>query len=252
MFLTITSILRWAFGLPLFLCWAVVLIALSYIWPMRKLRPLAKFAFRMTLAVFGLRVKVSGTEHIDPNKGYIYMSNHVSLFEPFIVGISHPTWVIAIEKQENFKIPFYGLLISRWGNIPIDRGNLESAKQSLERAKEALADGVSIGFMPEGTRTRNGELGPFKKGGFHTAIDAGAEIVPFAFRNLYQFNRTGSWLLTPQTVEVHFTAPIDSKAYGKEHLDALSDKVRSQIIEALEYPAGAPEGQLAEPRGTYS
>lgn len=245
---TLNSLIRWPLGIAVLTFWTLVLIVLTRVAPMRRVRPVARFGFRMLLAVAGLRVKMRGLEHVDPAKGYVCMSNHVNLFEPFVMGAFFPGWIVAIEKKENFKLPIYGALIKAWGNIPIDRQDLKSAMASLERAKEALASGVSIQIMPEGTRTRSGELGPFKKGGFHMAIDAGATILPFAFRNMYRFSHTGSWKLTPTEIEIVFTAPIDASQYAKDDLQALSDKVRAQIVDALEAPApeALPAAERAE------
>jgi 1-acyl-sn-glycerol-3-phosphate acyltransferase len=155
-----------------------------------------------------------------------------------------PQWCVAIEKKSNFKLPIYGLLIKRWGNIPIDRENLGSALQSLEQAKRALASGESIAIMPEGTRSRDGQLAKFKKGGFHLAIDAGATIVPYAYKGLYEFMPHGTYWLRARTIEVVFTPPIDASAYTKEDLPALIAKVRGQILDALDQAETGSGGQL--------
>lgn len=246
MLATLNSLIRWTLGAVVLFFWTMILVVLTRVATMRKVHAVARFGFRQLLAVAGLKVKVRGLEHVDPAKGYLCMSNHVNLFEPFVMGAYFPGWIVAIEKKENFKLPIYGSLIKAWGNIPIDRQDLKSAMESLRRAQEALASGVSIQIMPEGTRSRSGELGAFKKGGFHMAIDAGATILPFAFRNMYTFSHTGSWKLTPTEIELVFTPPIDASAYTKDELQALSDKVRGQIAGALEAPA--PEALPASER----
>lgn len=231
--IAITSLLRWAVGLPYSLAIMGFLFVASYAVPVPRMRPLIRVLFRSMLWVFGLRVEVEGLEQLDPRRGYLFMSNHVNLFEPFIVGAYFPHWVVGVEKRSNFKIPVYGWLIRRWGNIAIDRDNTAAAIQSLERAKAALAEGTCVQLMPEGTRTKDGTLGPFKKGGFHMAIDMAAPIAPYAFEGMFGFYQTGSWKLTPTTVRVVFRAPLETEGLTRAELPALMARVRGEIEAAL-------------------
>jgi 1-acyl-sn-glycerol-3-phosphate acyltransferase len=118
--------------------------------------------------------------------------------------------------------------------------------RSLERCKETLAEGVAIQVMPEGTRSRNGQLAPFKKGGFHMAMDVGAEIAPFGFRGLYEYSKTGSWLIRPTKIEVVFTPPVDTHEYTKETINDLVARVRGQIEGVLEGQTDALPALQAE------
>lgn len=225
---------RWAFGWIVATAWILAIAQYSLFAPAQRNHRVWRIGFKMILDAFGIKLIVRGLEHIDPTRGYLFASNHVNLFEPFLGMMAIPQWIVAIEKESNFKIPVYGLLIKAWGNIPINRTDIHAAKRTLDIACQALASGTSIAIMPEGTRTRDGRLGPFKKGAFHMAIDAKATIVPYVFKGLYAINRTGSYLLTPGTVEVVFTPPIDTSEYTKETLLELSDRVRAQILAALD------------------
>lgn len=213
--------------------WYPILIGLSHLMPLSRCRGIARLAFRSFLRAAGADLRVEGLEHIDPDSTYLYMGNHVSLFDPFLFIAAVPQWVVALEKRPNFGIPVYGRLISRWGNIPVDRDDLRSALESLQTVREALERGQSICIMPEGTRSRDGEMGDFKVGPFHLAIEAKARIVPFGFRNLARFNRTGSGRLARARVDVVFTPAIDAAEYGKHEIAALSRRVRDQISEAI-------------------
>ncbi|MNS31852.1 1-acyl-sn-glycerol-3-phosphate acyltransferase [compost metagenome] len=242
----ITTPFRWIIGWFVASFWILAIALTAIVVPPPRLHKLWKFGFRMITTVAGLKIRVRGAEHIDPNKGYLYMTNHVNLMEPFIDMPCIPGWVAAIEKKENFKLPIYGLLIKAWGNIPIDRGDSASAKQSLEDAKAQLARGTSVAIMPEGTRSKDGKLQPFKKGGFHLAIETGATILPYAHKNLDKFNRKGSLWLKPTEIEVVFTPPVDASQYTKDQIDELMARVRGQIEAELALPMGTSTTEQAQ------
>jgi 1-acyl-sn-glycerol-3-phosphate acyltransferase len=168
------------------------------------------------------------------------MTNHLNLMEPFVDMPEIPGWVVAIEKKENFKLPIYSGLIKAWGNIPIDRGDSASARDSLAYAKTVIEGGTSVAIMPEGTRSPDGKLQPFKKGGFHLAIETGATIVPYVHKGLERFQRKGSLLIRPTDVELVFLDPIDASQYTKEQVGELMERVRSVIEAELARPMGAP------------
>jgi 1-acyl-sn-glycerol-3-phosphate acyltransferase len=237
-FAYIHSLTRWFIGWALATFWILAIAVSAIFVPPPRLHKLWKFGFRSITSAAGLKVVVRGLEHIDPDKGYLYMTNHLNFLEPFIDMPAIPGWVVAIEKKENFKLPIYGLLIKAWGNISIDRGDSSAARKSLEYAREILAGGRSVAIMPEGTRGSSNEMLPFKKGGFHLAIDTGATIVPYAHKNLHTYNRKGSLLLNPTTIEVVFTPPIDASQYTKDTIDELMARVRGQIEAELALPLG--------------
>jgi 1-acyl-sn-glycerol-3-phosphate acyltransferase len=201
--------------------------------PMRRLAGPARSFFRSSMRILGARLVVRGLEHLDPARPYLYMGNHVNLFDPFAFVAAVPQFVVAVEKRPNFKIPVYGWLIGRWGNIPIDRDTPASALRTLVECGQRLEAGESICLMPEGTRTRTGEVGGFKNGPFRVAVDAKAQVVPFALKGMHAFNQTGSFRVRKSTVEVIFTPPIDAAGYTRQTLQDLSDRVRAQTLEAL-------------------
>lgn len=230
----LTSILRWLVCGLLMLVWYPPLILASFVVPMSRLHGPARLAFRLTMRVLGLKLVVRGLEHIDPARSYLYVGNHVNLFDPFVFVSGVPQWVVAVEKRPNFKIPVYGWLIGRWGNIPIERDDPEAARETLQEVVRRLQAGESICLMPEGTRSRDGEVGAFKSGPFQVAIEAGTRVLPFALRNMDKFNRTGSFLVQPAEVELVFTPAIDAGEYDMKGLRSLLKRARAQTIEALE------------------
>ena len=207
-------------GLP-----AVLLTALNPELGFRFVR----WASRFALALAGVKVKVTGAEHVDWSRAYVVMGNHQSILDPFVVLPAFPRRPIAIEKVENLKLPIYGWLTRAWGNIPIKREDREHAIAGVESAKERLAAGHSIGIMPEGTRTKDGTIGPFKKGGFHLAMGAGADILPFTIKGAYECIARDGWQVGRTQIEVCFMAPIPTAGYTRETLDELMARVREVV-----------------------
>jgi 1-acyl-sn-glycerol-3-phosphate acyltransferase len=237
--LVLNSIIRWPIGWAVATFWILAIVLVSLVTSPRPFHKLWKFGFRCITTAAGLRIRSRGQEKLDPTKGYLYMTNHVNLMEPFVDMPEIPGWVVAIEKKENFKLPIYSGLIKAWGNIPIDRGDSASARDSLAYAKQVIEGGTSVAIMPEGTRSPDGKLQPFKKGGFHLAIETGATIVPYAHKGLEKFQRKGSLLIRPADVELVFLDPIDASQYTKEQVGELMERVRSAIEAELARPMGA-------------
>jgi 1-acyl-sn-glycerol-3-phosphate acyltransferase len=159
------------------------------------------------------------------------MGNHQSLFDIFVIPCAIPLCFTGIEAAYHFSIPIWGYLIRKWGCIPIERTNLERAKKSIEQARQTLVGGLSIAVLPEGHRTRTGEVFPFKKGPFHLAKNTGADILPFGINGLFEYQQKGSFNLTPGIVRVTIGEPIPHNAYKTLSVEALRDKLHTKISE---------------------
>src|ERR1043165_47837 len=123
-------------------------------------------------------VSVDGRSNFEAGKPYVVMSNHASLIDVPAMCLAVPGSLRMVTKEEMTKVPIWGRAIVASGFVPVDRKNREKAIAQLERAKERLATGISIWVSPEGTRSRDGKLAAFKKGGFHVARDLGVPIIP--------------------------------------------------------------------------
>lgn len=130
----------------------------------------------------GLEIDVENAPDVDWSRAYVIMSNHQSLLDIPVLGLSVPGSLRFVAKTELFQIPVWGPAMRAAGIIEIDRGHREKAIASLRVAADALKSGVNIWIAPEGTRSRSGELGPLKKGGFVLASDTGADILPVRLR----------------------------------------------------------------------
>ena len=214
-----------------------IVIVLSFF--VRSGDPLHKIARlwgRSILVASRIKVTVKGMSNIDPASPYIYMPNHQSNFDiPVLLG--HLTvqfrW---LAKMELFKIPIFGRAMRKAGYISIDRNNRESAFESLAVAADQIKNGVSVLIFPEGTRSRDGNIRPFKKGGFVMAIDAGVPIVPVVITGTRAIMPKGKFRVYKGHVNMDIQKPIRTSTYTRETKEALMESVRRAICEKFEPP----------------
>ncbi len=225
----IRSLFHWLAGVMIFLASALVLTPCLYLLPRQRTFALARFLFSILLRTMGVKLRVEGREKVDPNTSYLIMGNHQSLFDLFMIPVAIPLCFTGVEAAYHFSVPVWGFLIKKWGCIPIERHNLEKAKQSIELARQTLKKGVSIAIYPEGHRTRTGKIQPFKKGPFHLAKAARPHILPFGVRGLFEFQARGTFLLSPGEVRVHIGEPIPASEYAHMDVEEIRDLVYTRI-----------------------
>lgn len=157
-----------------------------------------------------IRLEVRGADAIPPDRAYVLMSNHQSHIDIPVVYATAPVATLRmVSKAELFRIPVWGRAMRAAEMVEVDRGNRRQAIASLARAERAVASGVSIWIAPEGSRSRTGELGPLKKGGFHLARGAGAPIVPVAISGTREILPPGARSMAKgREVRVEYGAPI--------------------------------------------
>lgn len=219
----------WAVGTAFFTFTFVILSTGLFILSRERVFALARLLFSIQARLMGIRLKVTGLRHLDRDRTYLIMANHQSLFDLFVVPAAIPLTYVAVEAAYHFSIPLWGSLVTRWGCIPIHRRNLEKAKESIEIARQRLRQGTSIIILPEGHRTLTGEMGAFKKGPFHLACQAGADILPFAISGLFDYNRKGSFHLNPKPVQVSIGPAIPYALCARMTPEQLRDHVREVI-----------------------
>jgi len=228
---TLRSVLLWAVGSAFFgFTFAVLSIGL-FVLSRERVFALARHFFTLQTKIMGIRLQVTGLEHMDRSKTYLIMGNHQSLFDLFVIPAALPGIYTAVEAAYHFSIPLWGSLVTRWGCIPIHRNDLEKAKESLELARQRLREGTSLIILPEGHRTLTGALGKFKKGPFHLARQAGADILPFAISGLYDYNSKGTFHLNPKPVKVAIGPAIRFDTFAEMTPEQLRDHVRGTILD---------------------
>ncbi|NNG01814.1 MAG: 1-acyl-sn-glycerol-3-phosphate acyltransferase [Desulfobacteraceae bacterium] len=183
------------------------------------------------LWVSGVRVTVTGSENLDPGRSYIYMSNHQSNFDiPALLG-HLPVQFRWLAKSELFKIPLFSRSMRGCGYISIDRSNRKAAFESLRLAAETIRNGTSVVIFPEGTRSPDGKIQRFKKGGFVMAVDAGVPIVPIVITGTFSIMPKNQLMIRPGPITIHLNAPIETKDYTRSTKDELMDRIHNIMSE---------------------
>jgi len=214
---------------------AVVVILISFISRNGDTtHKVARIWAKCILVASGVKVTVKGLPNIDPAGSYIYMSNHLSNFDIPILMSYLPVQFRWLAKAELFRIPLFGYAMKRAGYISIDRSDRKSAIQSLNKAAKIIRNGVSVVIFPEGTRSQNNNIQPFKKGGFFLAIDSGVHIVPIIIHAAWSIMPKKQFLVKPGNVVLEITSPIESSDYTRETRDDLMEKIRNVIMESFE------------------
>jgi 1-acyl-sn-glycerol-3-phosphate acyltransferase len=184
---------------------------------------------RLALALSGVKYRVIGGERLPRDRAAVYCCNHQSNVDPPILYTAlHPRLHI-LYKHEIDRIPILARAFRMGGFIPIDRRKKESAMRSIEAGARSLQAGNSFLIFPEGTRSRNEEMLPFKKGGFIMAIKAGAPVVPVAIQGGRAAMERGSWIIRPATVRIYVGRPIETAGMTVDDRDVLIEGVRSAI-----------------------
>jgi 1-acyl-sn-glycerol-3-phosphate acyltransferase len=196
---------------------------------------------RMALWLAGVRLEVRGTEKIPRDCAVVFMPNHQSNCDPpAVICVIPPVLILA--KQEFFRVPVLGRAMRMRGFIPVDRKNRERAIQAVEKAVESIQAGHSFLAYPEGTRSSDGRLLPFKKGVFMMAIKAGAPIVPISISGSNKIMRKGEISMRPGTVRITIHDPVTTQGCAVEDRGRIMESVRKAIIADLtqeEWPVEA-------------
>lgn len=215
---------------------AVTVIALSYL-PFVKPRLLDAVVRGWGAGIIlmsGVRVKVLGLENIEQDKPYVYLANHQSMFDIWAILGAFPPVIKWFAKQELFKIPFIGRAMAKTGYLSVDRAQPREALKALKDAAQTVKNGSSVVIFPEGTRTKDGHLQSFKKGGFVLAIEAGVPIVPVIIRDSWHILPERSLIVHPQKVVLQVLPPIEVKDYNRKQAEELMAKVHAIFYRELE------------------
>jgi 1-acyl-sn-glycerol-3-phosphate acyltransferase len=195
---------------------------------------LARFWANSILWVSRVKITVSGAEKLDPHRSYIYMPNHQSNADiPLLLG-RLPVQFRWLAKAELFRIPIFGRAMRGVGYISIDRSNRKSAFESLKRAARTIREGTSVLIFPEGTRSPDGHILPFKKGGFVLAVDSGVPIVPIIIRGTRDIIPKGHFMIRPAPVTMQILDPVETSRHTRKTKDDLLAHIRSILIDNLE------------------
>ena len=192
---------------------------------------LGLWAMRVSRRVLGIDVEASGLDRIDPLTPFVFMPNHASFIDGPLVMVLIPGVARVIMKESILRIPIVGLAMRFVGFVPVDRKGAEGGKKSIARAVSLMRKRrYSYLIFPEGTRSRDGRLGPFHRGGFFLAIESGAPIVPVTVSGTRELMPKGQWFARRGTVRVVFHEPLPVTGYTQDTMGDLMEKVRSVIL----------------------
>ena len=197
--------------------------------------PISRFWSWLILTVGGVSLRVNGLNHIDPRRQYVFMVNHQSNIDIPVLFQSLPGFQLRwLAKKEMLWVPFLGWAMWAARHIAVDRGDRNDALRSLKKAQERMAGGISIVIFPEGTRSPDGALLPFKRGGFLLAVKTQTPIVPVAINGSGKILAKGDWRLRPGEIQVTVGTPVSAEGDGAKNLRALSTRVRDLIAANLD------------------
>jgi 1-acyl-sn-glycerol-3-phosphate acyltransferase len=189
---------------------------------------------RSLLKITGVRVTAEGLDKIDPNGAYVFASNHLSYMDTPVVLSTIPAQFRFMAKQGLFQIPFLGTHLTQAGHIPVPREDPRAAVKSLTRAAEAIRErGVSVLIFPEGGRSMDGELQPFKEGAAYIAIKAGVPVVPVTLIGTREILAMGSATFRRGPVTLRIGDPIPTHGLTMRDREELTECVRKRIVGML-------------------
>jgi 1-acyl-sn-glycerol-3-phosphate acyltransferase len=184
---------------------------------------------RTILAATRVKVNVTGLEKLDHDKNYIFMGNHQSQYDIFCVQ-AYLDWDLRwLAKKELFEIPIFGAALEKGGSIPVDRSNGRKALVSLSDAAKRIKNGCSVIIFPEGTRSADGVLTPFKTGGMVIAIKAKVEVVPIAICGTSDILPKGKFLAKPGRVTLRIGEPIRVEDYTLKQKAELAELLHDKV-----------------------
>jgi len=186
---------------------------------------------KTALRIAGVKVVTEGKEKLDRSRSYIFMCNHVSNLDAPIVVPALPGRTTILVKKELFRVPIFGWAMRMASLVPVDRSDRESAIASISKAAEVMKSGLHLTLFPEGTRSPDGRLLPFKKGAFHLALDTGRPIVPVTVLNTQGMMAKGNVRIYAGTARVVFHDPIEPGEF--KDIDSLIEAVRACVASSL-------------------
>ena len=199
-----------------------------------NIMPLYRIANRLAVTgvrLAGVKIEVRGLENLQPGRSYIFMSNHVSNLDPPVLLPSIPCRCSVLVKKEVFRIPILGTAMKMAELVPVDRSNREAAVESVRAAAEVIGHGLSMLIYPEGTRSPDGRLLPFKKGPFHLAMEASVPVIPVTLLGTSECWPKGTWAMRPGKATVLFHPPLEPSEFADR--EKLMAAVRHSIASAL-------------------
>ncbi len=229
-----TIILCLVYGIIAILYIPVIILGFLIRWPQPVIL-IGKGAIRLGQKILGIRLEVSGLERIDKKTSYVFMSNHLSAMDGPLLFMLIPQSIRVILKKEAFRIPVIGLAMRLVGFIPVDRKGLRGGKKSIDQATHTIKEkGYSFLIFPEGTRSRDGKLQVFKRGGFFLALNSQVPVVPVSIQGTFEIMPKKSFFIKKGNVNIAFHPVVPVQEFNRDTLPRLMDRVRDAVKSGLD------------------
>jgi 1-acyl-sn-glycerol-3-phosphate acyltransferase len=214
---------------------------------------IGRFWGNLNLWAAGVKVRITGLENLDPRQPYVFLSNHQGWFDIFTLLGKLPVQFRWLAKEELFRVFVLGPAMRAAGYIPIDRSDRRKALESLHKAAEKVHEGTSVVVFPEGTRSPDGRLQEFKRGGFVLAIKSQQPIAAVAISGSYRvLPKRGTWMIQPGIIDVTVEKPIDTLDLEVKDVEMLTRTVREAIRRHLMPAEGSPSPEPQPPTDNLS
>lgn len=185
---------------------------------------------RLGTLVLGIRLEITGLDNVDPAKTYIFMPNHLSMIDGPLMFIIIPQFMCVILKKEIFKVPILAQAMKLAGFIPVDRKGQRGGQKAIEKAVLVIKEkNLSFLIFPEGTRSLDGNLQRFRRGGFYLALHSQTPIVPITIRGSYELMPKGSFFAKKGNMSVHVHPPVAVSGYDEDSMSHLIENVRNIV-----------------------
>ncbi len=194
---------------------------------------------RVLVRTLNVEVDVKDPDRVPTDRRVVLMANHQSHADAPALFVALPVLPVFLAKKELRRVPLFGRLMETGGHVFIDRGKHDSAVSTIDDAAASLRPGHPLLVFPEGTRARGSEIARFKKGGFHLARKARVPIIPIGIRGSREVWPRGQAYAVPGLITVHIGEPISADEVASEPLEALMDRVRTEISELSATPLAA-------------
>ena len=213
-----------------------VCVIMALFWSMfdrqgNGLHVIARIWARMILRVSFMKIEITGLENVTRTGTYIFAANHSSTLDIPLLLAYLPIQFRWLAKEELFRIPFFGRVMRLTGYIPVNRSNPRQSVKSLERAAARIRAGTSVVIFPEGTRTRDGAILPFKRGGFTLAARSGRPVVPLSISGAKRALEPKTLKLRPGRIKIVIGRPLPTQGLDRPGQEELMRRVRRIIIE---------------------
>ncbi|MGH2569672.1 MAG: lysophospholipid acyltransferase family protein [bacterium] len=236
LFLGLRSAFFWTLGIVHFFPAGTLLVLLGAFFGPRRLDPLLRAFCRNTVRCTGARFEVRRSPRFDPARLSFFVCNHVDIFDPMLVYSAIPQFVRGLELESHFRVPVYGWIMQRFGNVPVPAEPTTASVRLLkQRCRAALDAGTSLIVFPEGHRTLDGSVGLFRPGVFRMAREFGVAVVPMSIVGAFELKRKGSWMLRPARIVVRLHDTIDPAHPAFRDERALRDAVHAIVSEPVEW-----------------